>query len=273
MKSFKQFTEEAKVVKKTIKKPVKKKTGFLDKALSASLAFGAASALLAGGKMLSNRNISQNVQTSTPVRQVIPQQSQVSQQRVPAPVQAQQQRTSAPVQVQQPQKNTGYQFENEHVKKLYGALVSAEHRGHVKDPYAYDPAHYIRTRAGGGVSSAYGPMQITRNTARGYADPKNKYHQDFVAQGSKFLKSHVEDPTHGLGGKGSLHGEHHHGNYQEFAVHIMKSKAKELKMDITKPLSQRDLSRFTQHWRHGSASGKQPEKWYSSTVNKYYYGN
>lgn len=258
MKSFKQFIEEAKVVKKS----VKKKSGFLDKALGVSLAFGAASGLLAGGKMLSNRNISQDIQTSTPVRQVISQ-----------PAQVQQPKISTPVQVKQPQKKTGYQFENEHVKKLYGALVSAEHRGNVKDPYAYDPGHYIRTRAGGGVSSAYGPMQITRNTARGYADPKNKYHQDFVAQGSKFLKSHVEDPTHGLGGKGSLHGEHHHGNYQDFAVHIMKSKAKELKMDITKPLSQRDLSRFTQHWRHGSASGKQPEKWYSSTVNKYYYGN
>ena len=244
MKSFKTHVNEA------------KKGGFVDKAFKTAMAFGAASGVLAGSKALSTR--------AAPV----PQQAIRVTQTAPA------QAIPATQQVQaQPQKKAGYQFENEHVKKLYGAVVSAEHRGNVKDPYAYDPAHYIRTRAGGGSSSAYGPMQITRNTARGYADPKNKYHQDYVAQGNRFLSSNVKDATHGLGGKGSLHGEEHHGSYQDFAVHIMKGKAKELKLDITKPLSQKDLARFTQHWRHGSGSGKQPEKWYSSTVNKYYYGN
>jgi hypothetical protein len=263
MKTFKQFIEEAKVVKKP--------TGFLDKALGVSLAFGAASGLLAGGKMLANRNSDSNIKPSTITRQVVSQPARI-QQRISTPAKVQQTQASTPVQVQQPQKKTGYQFENEHVRKLYGALVSAEHRGNVKDPYGYDSRHYIRTAAGGGASSAYGPMQITRNTARGYADPKNKYHQDFVAQGGRFLKSDVKDTTHGLGGKGSLYGEEHHGSYQELAVHVMKGKAKELNMDITKPLSQDDLTRFTQHWRHGIKSTNKPEKWYSSTVNKYYYG-
>lgn len=246
MKSFKTHVNEA------------KKGGFVDKAFKAAMAFGAASGVMAGAKVLSNRAAPAPApQQPTRVVQTAPVQTRPVTQQVQT----------------EPQKKAGYQFENEHVKKLYGALVSAEHRGNVKDPYAYDPAHYIRTRAGGGASSAYGPLQITRNTARGYADPKNKYHQDYVAQGNKFLSSHVKDATHGLGGKGSLHGEEHHGSYQDFAVHVMKGKAKELKLDITKPLSQKDLARFTQHWRHGSGTAKQPEKWYSSTVNKYYYGN
>lgn len=171
---------------------------------------------------------------------------------------------------QEQPKQQQFQFHNDHVKRLYGALVSAEHRGHVKDPYAYDPNLAIRTKAGKGTSSAYGPLQITRNTARGYMDPNNQYHAAFVDQGSKFLKAKTNDPVHGLGGEGTLSGEDYHDDYQSLAQHVMFGKAKELKIDITKPLNQNDLDRFVQHWRHGKESGKSPEKWYTDTTRQFY---
>lgn len=187
-----------------------------------------------------------------------------------APVSTKPPETKTPPVTNKPEEPVGYEFENPHEKRLYGALISAEHRGHVKDPYKYDPKHYIRTRSGDGTSSAYGPLQITRNTARGFMDPKDPYHGSFVAQGSKMLKSAVDDPTHGLGGSGTLSGPEHHANYQKLAVRVMRGKAKELGVDISKPLSAKDLARFAQHWRHGMKSEKQPEGWYSATVNAFY---
>lgn len=171
---------------------------------------------------------------------------------------------------QEPNKDT-FEFHNENVKKLYGALVSAEHRGNVEDPYQYDPNLAIRTKAGGGTSSAYGPLQITRNTARGYMDKNDPYHVAFVNQGTKFLTANTKDPIHGLGGKGTLSGEEYHDDYQKMAQNIMFGKAKELKIDITKPLDQKQLDTFVQHWRHGKGSGKQPETWYTDTTRNYYF--
>lgn len=240
MKTFKQYITE------------KRKGKLIDKVFGASLAFGAASGLLAFGKAMSNNNPQQRITNTS--RNIASSPSVKVAAAKPA----------------EEKKSNQYQFENDNVKKLYGALVSAEHRGNVEDPHAYDPKHYIRTKAGKGTSSAYGPLQITRNTARGYADPNNQYHTNFVAQGSRFLKSKIDDPVHGLGGAGTLSGEEHHANYQEFASHVMQQKAKELKMDINKPLTPQQLAAFTQHWRHGKQSGNQPESWYSATVNKYY---
>ena len=50
----------------------------------------------------------------------------------------------------------------------------------------------------------------------------------------------------------------------------LAAQAKELKMDINKPLTPQQLAAFTQHWRHGKGSGNQPEAWYSAAVNNYY---
>ena len=174
------------------------------------------------------------------------------------------------INVEEPKPAT-FDFHNEHVKKLYGALVSAEHRGVVKDPYQYDPKLAIRTKAGGGSSSAYGPLQITRNTARGYMDKNDPYHVSFVNQGTQFLKAKTNDPIHGLGGKGTLSAEEHHDDYQKMAQNVMFGKAKELKIDITKPLNQKELDTFVQHWRHGKESGKQPESWYTNTTRGFYF--
>lgn len=190
--------------------------------------------------------------------------TQTPQQQKP---QVKQQQKTQVKQEEQPQ----FAFHNEHVKKLYGALVSAEHRGNVKDPYAYDSNLAIRTKAGKGTSSAYGPLQITRNTAKGYMDPKDPYHVAFVNQGSKFLKAKNEDPVHGLGGEGTLSAEEYHDDYQKLAQHVMFGKAKELGVDITKPMNQKDLDAFVQHWRHGKSSGQAPEKWYTDTTRAFYF--
>ena len=58
-----------------------------------------------------------------------------------------------------------HEFQNEHIKRLYGAVVHAEHRGHVTDPYAYNKNLSIRTKSGGGASSSYGPLQMNTSVS------------------------------------------------------------------------------------------------------------
>ena len=239
MKSFKQHCIEE---------------GFLDKALAGALTLGAVSAGAVGYRMMNPHQQPTQPTQPTQTTDVQPQVEQTPKVQ-----------TETKPQIQQ------HQFSSEHSKKLYGAIVSAEHRGHVNDPYAYDPDLAIRTRAGKGKSSAFGPLQITRNTARGFMDTKNPYHVAFVQQGSNFLKSNVTHPNYGLGKSGDLGGEEHHASYQAFAEHIMRKKGKEIGVDIDKPLSRQELAKFTQHWRHGISSQNKPESWYSTTINNYYY--
>lgn len=222
--------------------------GFLNKALAGALTLGAVSAGSVGYRMM---NPHQQPTQTTAVQPQVEQTPKVQ--------------TETKPQIQQ------HQFGSEHAKRLYGALVSAEHKGNVTDPFAYDPGLAIRTRAGGGSSSAFGPLQITKPTARGFMDRNNPYHVAFVEQASKFLNSNPKHSTYGLGGSGDLGGEEHHANYQAFGEHVMRGKAKELGINIDKPLSKQELTRFTQHWRHGISSPNRPEKWYTATVNNYYY--
>jgi hypothetical protein len=95
-----------------------------------------------------------------------------------------------------------------------------------------------------------------------------------LEQGRQFLKhSRTGHADFGYGGKGTLGAEEHHEDFQKFSEHVMERKAKELKLDIHRPMTREQLARFTQHWRHGSGSGKKPEKWYSSAVNNFYLEN
>lgn len=146
---------------------------------------------------------------------------------------------------------------NEQIKKLYGAIVAAEHEGaQPKDPYAFDKNLYIRTKAGGGKSSAYGPTQITASTAKGFQKTQPElfkgiedYTTQYVQQGSKFLKSPVKDPKYGLGCVGDLCDPKYHTQYQQMSSAIIKGKAKEKKLDLSKPLSDEQLNTFIQYWR------------------------
>jgi hypothetical protein len=146
---------------------------------------------------------------------------------------------------------------NEQIKKLYGAIVAAEHEGaQVKDPFAFDKKLYIRTKAGGGKSTAYGPTQITVSTAKGFQKTQPQlfkgiedYTSQYVAQGSKMLKANVKDPTYGLGCVGDLCDPKQHKNYQKLSSAVIQGKAKEKKLDLNKPLSDEQLNTFIQYWR------------------------
>lgn len=146
---------------------------------------------------------------------------------------------------------------NPQIKRIYGAIAMAEHEAaKIKDPYKYDERLFIRTSAGKGTSSAYGPVQITRNTARGFfkQNPKlfqgnEDYTEKFIKQGDKFLKSQTNDPTYGTGCVGDLCDEKYHEQYQELASSIIKGKAKEKNIDLSKPISDDDLTTFVGHWR------------------------
>jgi hypothetical protein len=146
---------------------------------------------------------------------------------------------------------------NLQLKSIYRGIVGAEHTAaKVEDPFAFNKNLYIRTKAGGGKSSAYGPVQITASTARGFMKTQPQlfkgiedYSKQFVTQGTKMLKADIKDPKYGLGCVGDLCDEKHHSNYQKMAVAIIKGKAKEKGLDLTKPLSDQDLSKFVGYWR------------------------
>jgi hypothetical protein len=146
---------------------------------------------------------------------------------------------------------------NDQLKSIYRGIVGAEHTAaKVEDPFAFNKNLYIRTKAGGGKSSAYGPVQITASTAKGFMKTQPKlfkgiedYTNQFVTQGSKMLKADIKDPKYGLGCVGDLCDEKQHLNYQKMAVAIIKGKAKEKGLDLTKPLSDQDLSTFVGYWR------------------------
>ena len=86
------------------------------------------------------------------------------------------------------------------VDRMYNALMQAEHRGAI-DREGYDP--FIRTKATGTGSSAYGPVQMTSGRGsmvmRALEDPALAkeiglteddlaYAQEFASQGANFLK-------------------------------------------------------------------------------------
>ena len=186
------------------------------------------SALFAGGAYLHHHGYLGGGETPTQQVQIAPQQPQ-----------------QAKTKQEKPQ---AYQFEHDSERRLYGALVSAEQRGNVgDDPTAYDVRHYIRTKIPT-KSSSYGPLQIN-SSVNGLLDPKNEYHRQFMAQQKKFLSSPLKHKTYGAGGAGDLSGEENHAKYQELAVHVMRGKAKELGIDISKQLSQKDFNRFVEYWR------------------------
>jgi len=165
-----------------------------------------------------------------------------------------------------------HQFENEHLKKLYGALVHAEHRGFVKDPYQYDPNLMIRTKSGGGKSSSYGPLQMNTSVF-GFLNKKEPYVQKFMNQARNMLKSKTNHPTYGLGKQGDLSGEEHHKDYMRIGEIVIKGKMREIGANPNEQLSKEELNALIKHWTVGSGSKDKPPQWYVDTVHKHYYGN
>lgn len=146
---------------------------------------------------------------------------------------------------------------NQQLKALYSGFVGAEHTSEkIEDPYAFNPKLFVRTRAGGGASSAYGPVQMTASTVKGFMKTQpdlfktiKPYADQFVEQGTKMLKADDKDPKYGLGCVGDLCDEKHNINYQKMATAVIKGKAKEKGIDISKPLSDKDLNTLVSYWR------------------------
>lgn len=147
----------------------------------------------------------------------------------------------------------------DNVRTLYHALVSAEHRGVVKDPSKFDPNLYIRTKyqPKGDISTAYGPAQITVSTAEDILnrypnlfDEKTKeYTTKFIEQGKQMKVADPKDSKYGYGCKGDLCGPEFHEPYESMATTILKGKLTDSKIDYTKPLDEPTLTRGIRTWR------------------------
>lgn len=240
-----------------------------------SLAKGALVGSLAGGALLGGivggakslgigRFARQQPTQSAPQIASTTNQSQQSQQ-------SQQQNVKTTSQTTTKQAEDKFEFESPHMERLYGALVSAEHRGFVDDPLQYDARHFIRTKVKGKLS-AYGPLQLTKNVIEGFMIPNFQYQSDLVNQGTNFLNSKSNDPVYGAGKPGTLSGKENYNNYKRVAQAVIKGKAKEAGLDPNKQLTQDELYKFATHYNQGLASGKKPQKWYTDTIHNYYYG-
>jgi len=156
------------------------------------------------------------------------------------------------------------------IERLMTGLGTAEHRGVIKgSPLNYDPKLYIRTKADA-KSSAYGPFQLTRSTIQDLSSRhkdmftgSEDYVKRFVEQGKKMGPSVTTDPTYGLGGKGDLSGEENHPAYIEMTKAAIASKARDVKVDLSKPLSPEDETKVITAWR-----GMKPEASYVAAYNK-----
>jgi len=155
------------------------------------------------------------------------------------------------------------------IERLMTGLGTAEHRGVIKgSPLYYDPKLYIRTKADA-KSSAYGPFQLTRSTIQDLSSRhkdmfagSEDYVKRFVEQGKK-MGSNVTTGQYGLGGKGDLSGEENHPAYIEMTKAAIASKARDVKVDLSKPLSPEDETKVITAWR-----GMKPEASYVAAYNK-----
>lgn len=152
-------------------------------------------------------------------------------------------------------------FSNKQSRSMYRALVSAEHRGVVKDPTKYDEKLYVRTRAKPKdpdvVSTAYGPGQITLTLAQDVLKrgPKNttpefqQYLNKFIQQGKKMVKAKPGDQLYDYGCHGDLCGEEYHEPYEQLAAASLALKAKDAGADFNKPLNDEQVTKVIQAWR------------------------
>jgi len=152
---------------------------------------------------------------------------------------------------------------------IYKALVAAEHRNtDIGNPLEYNSGQYIRTRAGVD-SSAYGPAQITKSTAAGFAKTQpdlftgqEEYMKEYERQGNSMLGNAKKGDACGPGGCGTLSDEKYHKPYQQMAASVIRGKKRELKIDDTKEMSPEDRERFFQSWR--GASRQDDPKYYEA---------
>tara|TARA_R100000808_G_C2145079_1_gene152868 strand:+ start:2007 stop:2537 length:531 start_codon:yes stop_codon:yes gene_type:complete len=151
------------------------------------------------------------------------------------------------------------------INKLYSAIMAAEHQGFLGKE-GYNP--WIRTKATGTGSSAFGPVQLTggkgsmmANVAGGYSDVgaspeeiewiKSRY----LPQASNFLKYGGDDMQEGMerfdyGGTGDFT-DKDKSMYESVAKKIMQS-------EYDRTGGAKDINKFIQSWR-GKSYEEDPE--------------
>ena len=161
------------------------------------------------------------------------------------------------------------------IDRTLQGLASAEHRGKLKGSiFEYDPTFYVRTggadpRKPKSVSSAYGPFQFTKSTIADLSarHPKifsgsEEYVKKFVEQGKKMIQS-PNDPKYGYKGSGDLSGEEYHEPYMDMSRAALSAMAKDIKVDLSKPLSPEEEQKLVTRFR-----GLTPEPAYQKAYEK-----
>jgi LysM repeat protein len=165
------------------------------------------------------------------------------------------------------------------IDRILSGVGAAEHRGRLRGSvFDFDPNLYIRTgaadkRGDGKPSSAYGPFQFTKSTIEDLSKrhPKifsgnEEYVSAFIDQGKKMLQN-PDDPVYGYGKAGTLATKENHAKYMEMSRAGVDAMAKDLKIDMSKPLSPKDESRLVQRFR-GVPLEKSYKKAYDAGVSK-----
>ena len=161
------------------------------------------------------------------------------------------------------------------IDRTLQGLASAEHRGKLKGSiFEYDPTFYVRTggadpRNPKSVSSAYGPFQFTKSTIADLSarHPKifsgsEEYVKKFVEQGNKMIQS-PNDPKYGYKGSGDLGGEEYHKPYMDMSRAALSAMAKDIKVDLSKPLSPEEEQKLIIRFR-----GMKPEAAYQKAYEQ-----
>jgi len=171
---------------------------------------------------------------------------------------------------------------------LYAATVRAEHSGlgltKPEDLTGFNEKMYIRTAARPKntkeVSTAYGPLQLTKGLVAGsFGKKQNKdlyadigdFTGSFINQGKTMLAKGLNDPTYGAGCKGDFCDPKYHENYQKLGTAVIRGELRELGIDDTKPISQKDAMRFHQYHRFGPKGGNDPR--YFKQIEAHYKEN
>jgi hypothetical protein len=166
-------------------------------------------------------------------------------------------------------------FGGDMVEKLYNALAVAETGGE-KDPF-------IRTRVvpktTKDISSAFGPVQITKNLVRGHLElgtfkgdsELEEFVKKYIEQGEKFVDyslGKINDPRFALGGPGELTSEKDRKMYKMMAM-------KMIERDLSAVGG--DTSQFMKEWRFGAtdANIKEDDEYFAKiqgALNEYNIG-
>jgi hypothetical protein len=176
----------------------------------------------------------------------------------------------------------------DNIAPLYAATVRAEHSGlgltKPEDLTSFNEKMYIRTAARPKnpkeVSTAYGPLQLTKGLVAGsFGKKQNKdlyadigdFTGSFINQGKTMLTKGLNDPTYGAGCKGDFCDPKYHENYQKLGTAVIRGELRELGIDDTKPISQADAMRFHQYHRFGPKGGNDPR--YFKQIEAHYKEN